>query len=204
MSCEAVASVTPASTMHSFDPLRISRGRKSRPINVSRSNCRRLRFGKRSVPPATNIARGPRSAAMRAASRAVLGRRYLNRGSRSTVQVLGRRFDLDGRRIGDGWESSRAKARRFAFCFAPQRLDNLLGRDRDLVDPNSERVMNRRANCRGNWQERTLSPFFGAVRALRVDRLDDEGLDLRHVEGGGELGLEHRPPLVEDLPKRLL
>src|SRR5216684_2324152 len=137
----AAARVTPAPTTHSLDPLRISRGRKSSPINASTSNCRRLSFGKRSVPPDTNMARGPRSAAMRAASRAVLGRRYLNRGSRSTVHVLEWRFDLDRRRVRDVGKSLGAEARRLAFCLAPQRLDDLLRSDRHLVDPDAQGVV---------------------------------------------------------------
>src|SRR5207245_9068947 len=99
--------------------------RKCRALTVAISNCLRFNFGTRSVPPSTNIARGPRSAAMRAASRAVFGRRYLNRGSRSTVQLFGWRFDFDGCRIRDVREPLRAVTRRFAFVLAPQRLDDL-------------------------------------------------------------------------------
>src|SRR3989442_11752636 len=110
--------------LHASDWLWIARGKKSRPMTVSISNCLRFNFGKRSVPPATNIARGPRSAAMRAASRAVFGRRYLNRGSRSTVQLFGWRFDFDGCRIWNVREPLRAVTRRFAFVLAAQRLDD--------------------------------------------------------------------------------
>src|SRR5438045_4243694 len=114
----------PASIEHSEESLRIPRARKSRPINVSISNWRRLSFGYRSVPPATNIARGPSSAAIREASRAVFGRRYLNLGSLNT-EVLRRWLNLDRRRVGDGGKRRRPEARGFAFRFATQRLDNL-------------------------------------------------------------------------------
>src|SRR3981081_806652 len=135
---EAAASVVPASITHSVEPLWTSRDRKPSPINVSISNCRRLSLGKRSVPPATNIAAGPRSAAMRAASRAVLGRRYLNRGRRSTRQLPRWWFDLDRRRIGDGGELGGTEAGRFTLCFSAQRLDDFLGRDGYFIDPHAE------------------------------------------------------------------
>src|SRR6266566_3764157 len=110
--------------------------RKSRPMTVSISNCLRFNFGKRSVPPATNIARGPRSAAMRAASRAVFGRRYLNRGSRSIFWWW---LDFDGWRIRNRWETRWFVARRLAFFLSAQRLDDFLRCDRDLVDPDADR-----------------------------------------------------------------
>src|ERR1700736_2426655 len=109
-------------------------------MSASTSNCLRFNFGKRSVPPATNIARGPRSAAMRAASRAVFGRRYLNRGRGSTIQLFGGRFHLDGGRVGDIREPLRSVTSRLAFLFPPQRLDDFLGGDRDFVDPHAERI----------------------------------------------------------------
>src|SRR5207245_9476295 len=124
----------PASMTHPSDPLRIPRGRKPRPITLSTSNCLRFNFGNRSVPPATNIARGPRSAAIRAASPAVVGRRYLNRGSRS---IFRGRLHLDGRRIGDRRETLRSVPRRLALLFPAQGLDHLLRCDRDLIDPNA-------------------------------------------------------------------
>src|SRR5665213_2047798 len=117
--------------------------RNSSPISASTSNWRRFSFGKRSVPPATNMARGPSSAAMCAASRAVLGRRYLNRGSRSTIQLLWWRLDFDAGRVRDGWEVRRTEPRGFAFRLASQRLDDLFGRHRHLVDPDAKRVEDR-------------------------------------------------------------
>src|ERR1700746_1274459 len=113
------ASVAPAPM---YEPS-MRRSRKSRPIKTSTSNCRRLSLGYRSVPPATSIARGPRSAAISAASRAVFGRRYLNRGSRNT-DVLRRRLDLDQRGIGDRREARGAVARGLALLLAAERLDD--------------------------------------------------------------------------------
>src|SRR2546423_5018519 len=152
---------------HSSDPLRIPRGRKPRPITLSTSNCLRFNFGNRSVPPATNIARGPRSAAIFAASRAVFGRRYLNRGSRS-IEVLGRWFDLDGRWIRDRWKARGAVAPGLSFLFASQRLDHFLRRHRDLVDPHPKRVVNRGAKRRRDLGQRGPSFLLPALGALRV------------------------------------
>ena len=64
--------------------------------------------------------------------------------------------------------------------------------------------MHRRANGRGNGKQRSLTRLLRAVRTLGVDGLDDEGLDLGHVEKGGRLVFEHRRPLVQALAKRLL
>src|SRR6266568_6678397 len=122
---ETAARVARAPIVHSPDPLSISRGRKSRPISVSTSNCLRLSLGYRSVPPATNIARGPSSAAMRAASRADFGRRYLNLGNRNIW-----RLDLDQRGIGDRREARWAEARGLALLLAAEGLDDLLRRHR--------------------------------------------------------------------------
>ena len=73
---------------------------------------------------ATNIARGPSSAAIRAASRAVLGLRYLNRGKRSTVQLFRWRLDFDAGGVRNGREARRPEPGRFSFLFASQRLDD--------------------------------------------------------------------------------
>src|SRR5258708_27049274 len=180
------------------------RGRRWSPINVSTSNCRRFSFGKRSVPPATNIARGPRSADICAASRAVLGRRYLNRGRRSKIQfLLRRRLDLDRGRIRNVRKTRWSIARRLALLFSPQRLDDFFRSDRNFVDPHAERVVNGRAHRGGDGEERPLTRLFGAVGTFRVHGLDDERLDLWRVEERGRLVLEHRRPLVQALAKCL-
>src|SRR5438034_3602566 len=179
------------------------RSRKSRPMSASISNCLRLSFGYRSVPPATNIALGPSSRAMCAASRAVFGRRYLNRGRRST-QILGRRLDLDARRIWDVREAPRADASRLTFLFAAERLDDLLRRHRRLVYPYAERVVHRSVDRWDDRQQRALSGFLRPVWPFGIVGLDDERLHLRHVEEGGGLVLEHRRPLVQAFAKLLL
>src|SRR5450759_459668 len=205
-SADAADNVTPAPSSVACDPARTSRDRKSRPIRASISNWRRFNFGNRSVPPATNIARGPSSVAICAASPAVLGRRYLNRGSRSTTDL--QRFwwwlDLDAGRVGDGRKAHGSETRRLSFLFAAQGLDYLLRRHGNLVDPHAESVEDRRADRRDDRKERTLPRFLGAVRSLGIDGIDDEGLDLGHVHEGRRFVLEHRRPLVQALAERLL
>src|SRR4029077_1171595 len=55
-----------------------------------------------------------------------------------------------------------------------------------------------------DWKQRALTGLLCSVRSLRVDGLDDERLDLRHVEEGRRFVLEHRGPLVQALAKLLL
>src|ERR1700694_1058926 len=178
--------------------------RKSRLINASTSNWRRLSFGNRSVPPATNMARGPRSAAICAASRAVSGVRYLNRGRRSKIQLLGCRLDFDAGRVWDRREARRSEPWRLSFVFASERLDDLLRCHGYLVEPNAERVEDRGADCRDDRKEWALPGFLGAIWSLGIDGLDDERLDLWHVEECWRLVLEHRRPFVQAFPERLL
>src|SRR5580765_4059439 len=180
---------------HSVEPLRMSCARKSRPINVSISNWRRFNFGNRSVPPATNIARGPNSTAIAAASRGDFGRRYLRRGSRS-MKVFRWRLDLDGRRIRDLRKARRAVSSRLTFVFAAQRLDHLLRRHGNLVDPDAERIVHRGADSGWHRQERSLARLLSAIWTFGIHGLDDERLDLGHVEEGRRLVLQHRRPLV--------
>src|SRR5437879_2700302 len=194
----------PASTTISSSLRRTAYARKSRPIKASTSNCLRLSFGNRSVPPATNIARGPSSDAMCAASRALFGRRYLNRGRRSTIQLLGRRFDFDRRGIWNVGKARRAVTRRLALLFSSQRLDDLLGRDRHFVDPHAQRVEHRGADRGDDRQQGALTRLLRSVWPFRVVGFDDEGLHVGHVEESRRLVLEHRRPLVEPFAERLL
>ena len=98
------------------------------------------------------LAIGPSSEAIRAASRAVFGRRYLNRGRRSTIQLFCGRLDLDAGRVGDGREAGRTEPRGLSFLFAAQRLDDLLGGNRYLIDPYPECVEHRGTDSGDDWQ----------------------------------------------------
>ena len=95
-------------------------------------------------------------------------------------------------------------AGRLAFFSSAQRLDHLLGRDRDLIDPDADRVVHGRADRGRDRQQGALSGLLRAVRPLGIDGLDDERLHLGHVEKCRRLVLQHRRPLVEALAKRLL
>src|SRR5690242_13388827 len=141
---------------------------------------------------------------MRAASRASFGRRYLNRGRRNTVEVLWWWLDLDGRRIRDGGKSRRSVPRILTLFLAAQSLDDLLWRDGDLVDPDAQGVVDGRTYCRRHGEKRALPRLLRPKRTLAIDRLDDVGLDVRHVEERWRLVLEHRRPFVQTLPKDLL
>src|SRR5487761_24977 len=175
-------------------------------MSASMSNCRLFNFGNRSVPPATNMARGPSSVAMCAASRAVFGRRYLNRGSRSTtdLQRFRWRLDFDAGGVGDRWKAHRSEAWRITFLFAAQGLDYLLWRHRNLVDPDAKRVEHRRADGGDDREQRALPRLFRAIRSFGIDGLDDEGLDLGHVHKRRRFVFEHRRPLVQDFAISLL
>src|SRR5690349_24610026 len=77
---------------------------------------RRFMFGRRSVPPATSIARGPSPARIFAASATVRGARYSNHGSLSisldlvAVAAFPRRQDEHGLRVRDAREALRPDA----------------------------------------------------------------------------------------------
>src|SRR5258708_838597 len=60
------------------------------------------------------------------------------------------------------------------------------------------------SRARGIFSRVTLTGLLGAVRALGVHRLDDEGLDLGRVQERRRLVLEHARPLVPALAVRLL
>src|SRR5438552_795442 len=119
---------------------------------------------------------------MRAASRALFGRRYLNRGRRSTIQFLRWRLDLDGDGIRDVGESWRTVSRRLALFLPAQRLHDLLGRDGNFVDPDTQSVEHRGAHRGDDRQQRALARLLRAVRAFWVIGLDDERLHVGHVE----------------------
>ena len=54
------------------------------------------------------------------------------------------------------------------------------------------------------FRQRALARLLRSVRPLRVDGLDDERLDLGHVEERRRLVLQHRRPLVQAFAKYLL
>src|SRR5207302_3949991 len=93
---------------------------------------------------------------------------------------------------------------RLSLLLAAHGFDHLFGGDRYLVDPHAERIVYRGAQGGRHRQQGALARLLGPVWAFGVDRLDDERLDLRHVEKSRRLVLEHRRPLVQAFAKRLL
>src|SRR6185503_381605 len=100
-------------------------------------------FGSRSVPPAMSIACGPSPARIFAASASVRGARCSNHGSRSIALGLlavaafpGRQYE-HGLRVRNRGEAFRPDALRLAL----QRLQDLVGRDRDFIDAHAERLV---------------------------------------------------------------
>src|SRR5207245_10027432 len=89
-----------------------------------------------------------------------------------------RRCDLDGLGIWNRRKAGRAVARGLALFFSSQRLDDFLRGDRDLVDPNVERVVHGGADRGRDWKQRTRSSLLRAVRTLRIDRRGDAGIAL--------------------------
>src|SRR5262245_29323515 len=123
---------------------------------------RRFMFGKRSVPPATSIAFGPSPARIVAASATVRGRRYSNHGSRSiallvvAVAAFPGRQDERGRRIRNRGEALRTHA----LVLVLQGLQYFVRRDRDLVDPHTDGVVDRVGDRRHDGEQRPLPDFF--------------------------------------------
>src|SRR5215813_3119751 len=96
------------------------------------------------------------------------------------LEPLLRTFDLARRRKGKGRDPLRTNAWLPTALLQVKRLEDLLRRNRDLIDAHPKRVI----NCvRQGWnhrQERTLPGLLGAVRAFRIEALDQDSIDLRH------------------------
>src|SRR5205807_6985478 len=143
-------------------PLSFISGMWRRETRILGAIWRRFMFGSRSVPPAITMASGPSPARMRAASPRERGARYSNHGSRIMLLDLlavaafpGRRHD-ERLRVGHRREVLRADARRFALSLQLQCLQNLVRRDRQLVDAHSDGVVNRVRHRGHDRQQRTL------------------------------------------------
>src|SRR5438477_4726925 len=167
----------------------MDRGR-ARPIAISVRgvNWRRFMFGYRSVPPATSItvipgvpdlaascsaARCSRSRS--AASSTVAGMCSWKRGSLSILLLLagvGRRGQPSqrGLRVAAAIQAGRPDA----VLLLRQRVEDLLRRDRRLVEPHADAVEHRVADRREHRVARRLAGLLAAVGALRVDGLDED------------------------------
>src|SRR5262245_34546317 len=98
-------------------------------------------LGSRSVPPAMSIARGPSPARIFAASATERGARCSNHGSRSIALGLLAVAAFPGRQdeLRLGVRHGRKTLGPDAPVFSLQRLQDLVGRDRNLVDPHPDR-----------------------------------------------------------------
>src|SRR5574339_1034727 len=151
---------------------------------------RRFVLGSRSVPPAISIARGPSPARIFAASATKRGARCSNHGRLSialgllAVAVFPRR--QHERRLGV-WDRREA-FRSHSLVRLLQSPQDLVRRDRDLVDAHAERIVNRVRDRGHHRQQRPLPDFFRAVRGVGIAHFtllfDQRHLDFGHVERG--------------------
>src|SRR6185503_18984958 len=191
-SCAAISlSVKPAPKV----PFRFFRSRTpAREPKTCGAWWRRFMFGSRSVPPAMSIARVPSPARIFAASATERGARCSNHGSLSialgllAVALFPRRQDEGGLGVRNGREAFGADP----LVFLLQGSQHLVGRDRDLVDAHTDRVVDRVRDRRHHRQQWSLPDFLGAVGTIRIRILDQRDFDLGHVERGEALVIEHR------------
>src|SRR5437867_4158831 len=186
------------------------------PTTTFGSNCRRFMFGYRSVPPATSIASRPCSAIAVAASASVRGARYVKDGSLIIASRLERpdadrvrrltERRLDDQRVleREEWQALRAHPRRLAPSPQLERLEDLVRRDRHLIDPDPERVVDRVGDGRDDGKQRPMSDFLRPEGPLGIVGLHQDRVDLGRLERGRAFVLEHRWLLVQALSKLLL
>ena len=89
------------------------------------------------------------------------------RVARPAVPSLGRRRDPHRLGIRDAGKLRRAEARGLALRLRLQRRADLLGRDRDLVDPHADGVVDGVGDRGRNRQQRPLPDLLRAERAVR-------------------------------------
>ena len=97
---------------------------------------------------------------------------------------------------GHSGETRWTDSRRFPGGLCVERAQHLLGRDRHLVDPDTDGVVDRIGDRRHDRQQRALPDFFGAERSARIRILDELSEHLGHVERRRALVLQHRRKLV--------
>ena len=81
-----------------------------------------------------------------------------------------------------------------AFACSARRIFS--GVTGNLIDAHADGVVDRVGHRRHDRQQRSLPDFLRAERTLRIGMLDQVGEDLRHVQAGRALVLEHRRELV--------
>ena len=198
------------------------------PTSARGACCRRFMFGSRSVPPATQHRVGRRFApASPPPRRAMRGARYSKRGRRimtapppmrasTPASALRRRLragSFDARavaalprrrhqqRLGprDVGERRRPEARRLARGLRPAAPCRIFSGVTGISSMRTPTASNTAlATRRHDRQQRPLPDFLGAERPVGIGILDQVGEDLRHVEAGRALVLEHRRELVHE------
>jgi hypothetical protein len=78
-----------------------------------------------------------------------------------------------------------------------QQTQHLGRRERQPIAADAERVMDGIGDRGHARMERPLTRLLGAVRALGIDALDDQALQLRRVECGRDAVVEQARPVVQ-------
>src|SRR5690606_3770790 len=140
----------------------------------------RRRFGTRSVPPASRRACGS-AASSAAASATLLGRLSSNAG------MLSMSAPFRSRRCGRGLRGAQA-------LLAPPGLDRFeyaIRRDRELVQADADRVVDRVGKGRREAVQRALAGLLGAERPERIVGFDQLDLDRRRIGDRRDPAVEH-------------
>src|SRR5713226_4428639 len=110
-------------------------------------------------------------------------RRLLHRIS-ETVSTLLLNVDAFSRLPLDRWRKFKGWNRhRFQSAF--ERAQDLIRRDRDLVNSDADSIVQSVGDSRNYRQQRTLSRLFGPVGPFRVIRLDENRFDRRRLQRRG-------------------
>src|SRR5215467_8745300 len=100
---------------------------------------------------------------------------------RHHLEPLFRACDLARRRKGKGRDALRTHTWLLPALAPVKRLEDLLRRDGELINAHPKRVID---GVRQRWnhrQERPLPGLLGAIGPFRIEALDQDGVDLRHL-----------------------
>src|SRR5262245_16108953 len=165
----------------------------------------RLMFTRRSVPPPIRRLAG---CAARAASTSaiVVGRSSWNSGRASISSTCGdvaatrKLLAPPLRACGERWEQASLPSQSCAVSLRAvtsralpllDRLEYAVGRDRQVVEADADRIRDGIGERRQEGGERAFPRFFGAEGPVRIVALDDAHLDRWGVLDGGHAVVEH-------------
>ena len=123
---------------------------------------------------------------------------YVDLGDARSHDDVVQRFRERNRR-----EMCRAVARRFARGLRVERLQDLLRRDRHLVDAHADRIVNRVRDRGHHREQRPLADLLRAERPAWIRVLHQLGEHLRHVERRRALVFQHRREFVHERVRQL-